>query len=235
MNSNEKMEFKKLPTHIAIIMDGNGRWAKKRGLPRIKGHEKGLEALNNIAKACSDIGIKYLSVYAFSTENWSRPDDEVSYLMSLPQKYLAEKEDELNKTQTKVVVTGRKDKMPKETKEAFDRIIDITKDHQGLVLNICFDYGTKYELVEAVKEIYQENIDFIDEEVIEKHLLTKGIPDVDLLIRTSGEKRISNYLLWQIAYAEIYFTDCLWPDFNEEELKKSLLDFESRDRRFGSI
>lgn len=230
-----------MPKHIAIILDGNGRWAKKRGLPRTVGHYNGLNNLSTIAEACDSYGIKALTVYAFSTENWNRPDDEVDYLMKLPSSFLSKKLKKIASSNIKICFLGRKDRFPKKTLEAINKIIDSTKDHTGLVLNVCFDYGSRYELLEAFKKMHEDlnqgnlKMEDLSENTIANYLYTKDCPELDLLIRTSGELRISNYLLYQLAYAELYFTDVLWPDFNEEELLKAIESFQKRNRRFGGL
>lgn len=227
-------EFKKLPNHLAIILDGNGRWANQRGLPRNMGHRQGVKTLTKIVKECSKIGIKHLTVYAFSTENWNRPQKEIDYLMSLIERYLNRIEKQLNKSDIRLKVIGEKTKLNDYLLSVIDTIESKTKDHQGLTLNIAFNYGSKDEIVNAFKKMANDKVLFTKENV-DKYLYTNESKDVDLLIRTSGEQRISNYLLWQIAYAEIYFTDVYWPDFNINELEKALDSFQNRKRRFGGL
>lgn len=230
-----------LPTHIAIILDGNGRWAQKRGLPRTLGHRKGAFNLKDIASSCNKLGIKYLTVYCFSTENWNRPADEVNYLMSAPVKYYKKYRKSIATSSIKIKVIGRRDRFPKDFLDCVNNIENDTATHTGLVLTICADYGSYDEITTAMKNISQECLDGkikvsdITPEVITNHLFTASYPPLDLLIRTSGEYRISNFLLWQLGYAELYFTDTYWPDFNEKELIKALLNYESRDRRFGGL
>ena len=237
----ESILKKEIPNHIAIILDGNGRWAKKRLLPRTMGHKKGLENLLEITKVCKKIGIKHLTVFAFSTENWNRPDGEVQYLMNAPVEYLKGREDKLKDSGVKILFLGRKDRFPKETLEAINKIEFLTQNNTEFVLNVAFDYGSRNELVSATKQIAElvknNEIDIcdIDEKMIEECLFTKNSPKLDLLIRTSGEIRISNFLLWQLSYSELYFTDCLWPDFNEEELVKAIESFQGRKRRYGGL
>jgi undecaprenyl diphosphate synthase len=237
----ESILKKEIPNHIAIILDGNGRWAKKRLLPRTMGHKKGLENLLEITKVCKRIGIKHLTVFAFSTENWNRPDGEVQYLMNAPVEYLKGREDKLKDSGVKILFLGRKDRFPKETLEAINKIEFLTQNNTEFVLNVAFDYGSRNELVSATKQIAElvknNEIDIcdIDEKMIEERLFTKNSPKLDLLIRTSGEIRISNFLLWQLSYSELYFTDCLWPDFNEEELVKAIVSFQGRKRRYGGL
>ena len=231
----KEIEKNKLPQHIAIIMDGNGRWAKKRLLPRNEGHRKGVMTLSKIANYCNEIGIKYLSVYAFSTENWSRSVDEVNYLMSLPKKYFEEQKDKYYKKNIKIKFIGTKDKLSKELIELFDKVERETENNTGLTLQICFNYGARLELVEAVRHIIKDKIvsTSVDEKLIGEYLYTKGIPDVDLMIRTSGEMRLSNFMLWQNSYSEFYFSKTLWPDFNKSELNIILYQYSQRNRRFG--
>lgn len=237
----ESILTKEIPNHIAIILDGNGRWAKKRLLPRTMGHKKGLENLLEITKICKKIGIKYLTVFAFSTENWNRPEGEVSYLMNAPVEYLKGRREKLQNSGVKIVFLGRKDRFPQETLAAILEIEELTKNNSELVLNVCFDYGSRNELLTATKLIAEKvknneiDIDDINEEMIEENLFTSASPRLDLLIRTSGEVRISNFLLWQLSYSELYFTDCLWPDFNEEELIKAIVSFQGRKRRYGGL
>ena len=231
----------RIPEHIAIILDGNGRWAKKRGMPRTYGHQKGVENIKTIAIAASEMGIRALSVYAFSTENWSRPKSEVDFLMKLPGEFEKRFKDEFKKHDIKVVFSGRKTHLSKENLEILERITSNTKDRQGLTLNICFDYGSRAEIIEAVKEIAKEiktdkiGIEQIDESVLESFLYTKNLPKLDLLIRPSGEIRLSNFLLWQAAYAELYFCKTYWPAFSKKDLEKAIIDFNKRDRRFGGL
>lgn len=230
-----------IPRHIAIIMDGNGRWAKKRGMPRTYGHKKGSENLKNIAIQCNELGIKALSVYAFSTENWKRPKAEIEYLMSLPSEFEETFKGKFKENDIRVMFSGRKDRFPNDVQELIARVEEKTKDRKGLILNICFDYGSYTEIIEAVKEISTDvsngavKVDDIDEKMISSHLYTKELPDLDLLIRTSGELRISNFLLWQLAYAELYFPSVPWPAFNKKQLLKALDDFQKRNRRFGGL
>ncbi len=230
-----------IPKHIAIILDGNGRWAKERGLPRNLGHRKGALNLRDITKSANNLGVKQLTVYAFSTENWNRPKEEVEYLMRTPIKYYKKFKNKILKTNVKVTFIGRRDRLSKEFLSCMEEIENNTKDFTGINLNIAVDYGSKNEIINAVKEISKDvkdgslNIDDINEELIDNHLFTKGMYPIDLLIRTSGEIRLSNYLLWQLAYSEFYFTQTYWPDFNEEELIKAISSYQKRDRRFGGL
>ena len=238
-NSEEKL--RKIPTHVAIIMDGNGRWAKKRNMPRVKGHYEGMQTVKKITKYASKLGIQYLTLYAFSTENWARPKEEVSYLMDLPEKMFTSFMPELMENNVKVEVIGVVEKLPENTRKAVEDAIEQTKNNIGLKLIFALNYGSKDEIVTAVKRIAQGaanneyKVEEIDEQLISDNLFTKDTPDPDLLIRTSGEQRISNFLLWQIAYSEFIFTKVAWPDFVEEEFYKALLEYQSRDRRFGGL
>ena len=238
-NSEEKL--RKIPTHVAIIMDGNGRWAKKRNMPRVKGHYEGMQTVKKITKYASKLGIQYLTLYAFSTENWARPKEEVSYLMDLPEKMFTSFMPELMENNVKVEVIGVVEKLPENTRKAVEDAIEQTKNNTGLKLIFALNYGSKDEIVTAVKRIAQGaanneyKVEEIDEQLISDNLFTKDTPDPDLLIRTSGEQRISNFLLWQIAYSEFIFTKVAWPDFVEEEFYKALLEYQSRDRRFGGL
>lgn len=237
----EKQKLEKIPTHIAIIMDGNGRWAKKRNMPRIKGHYEGLQTVKKITKYASKLGVKYLTLYAFSTENWARPKEEVNYLMSLPEKMFTSFMPELMENNVKVEVIGKINELPDNTKKSVLDAIEQTKNNSGLRLIFALNYGSKDEMLTAIKKIAEDikenkyDVDSIDEELISNNLYTRNTPDPDLLIRTSGEQRISNFLLWQIAYSEFIFTKVAWPDFTEEELYKSLLEYQSRDRRYGGL
>ena len=237
----EEKKLKKIPTHVAIIMDGNGRWAKKRNMPRVKGHYEGMQTVKKITKYASKLGIKYLTLYAFSTENWARPKEEVNYLMDLPEKMFTSFMPELMENNVKVEVIGVVEKLPESTRKAVEDAIEQTKNNTGLKLIFALNYGSKDEIVTAVKRIAQGaanneyKVEEIDEQLISDNLFTKDTPDPDLLIRTSGEQRISNFLLWQIAYSEFIFTKVAWPDFVEEEFYKALLEYQSRDRRFGGL
>ena len=231
----------KIPTHLAIILDGNGRWAQKRGLVRMMGHKAGAKALKYIVNYAFSLGIKVLSVYCFSTENWKRDKEEVDYLFTLPVEYFSKYQDRLIANGTRVMFSGDISKLPTKTMLSCDSIALNTKKCKSNILNICLNYGAKDELVRATKLIASKvlnnemSIEEIDESTIEKHLYTKDLPPVDLLIRTSNEKRISNFLLWQISYAELYFTKTHWPAFTKKELDKAILDYSKRDRRFGGV
>ena len=223
-----------IPNHIAIIMDGNGRWAKAKGMPRTFGHKAGADTLRTIVTECGKLGVKYLTVYAFSTENWKRVKEEVDMLMFLFKTYLKTEKKVLMKNNVKFLVSGRKDGVKLELLEEIKKLEDATKDNTGLTLNIAFNYGGRAEIVDAINKIIEDKVQKVTEEIFEKYLYNK-LPDPDLLIRTSGEMRISNFLLWQIAYSEIYVTETNWPDFNKEELMKALESYSKRNRRFGGV
>ena len=229
-----KLDNIKIPCHVGIIMDGNGRWAKERGLNRSKGHEAGYKTLKTTAKYILDSGVKVLSVFAFSTENFKRPIDEVNYLMNLFIKGFKKDTTFFNKENIKVVFSGRKEPLKKDVIEAMEYLSESTKNNTKGILNICLNYGGRSEIVDAVNHIIKDNLKEVDEEVINNYLYNK-LPDIDLLIRTSGEVRISNFMLWQLSYAELYFPKCYFPDFNQEEFDKALLEYTKRDRRFGSV
>ena len=223
-----------IPSHIAIILDGNGRWAKERNKNRTYGHKVGFDKVKDISLYANKLNVKALSLYCFSTENWNRPKAEVDYLMQIPVNF--EKDIDLYiKNNIKVIVSGRKDRIPKRTLEALNKLIDSTKNLTGMILNLCFDYGAQYNLYEAVNYLVDNNLKLKDEKDIYNYLYTKDLPLVDLLIRPGGEKRLSNFLLMELTYAELYFTDIYWPDFTKEELDKAILDYSKRNRRFGSI
>ncbi|MGL5208882.1 isoprenyl transferase [Cetobacterium sp.] len=224
----------RVPNHIAIIMDGNGRWAKEKGMPRTYGHKAGADTLRKILTSCGELGIKYLTVYAFSTENWKRAKEEVDTLMFLFKTYLKNEKKLLMKNNVKFLVSGRKEGVSKDLFEEISKLEEATKGNTGITLNIAFNYGGRAELVDAIKEIVKNNEKEITEETVEKYLYNQ-LPDPELLIRTSGEMRISNFLLWQIAYSEIYVTDTYWPDFNKDELIKAIESYQKRDRRFGGV
>lgn len=230
----------KIPKHIAIIMDGNGRWAKSQGFrTRIKGHENGVEALRNAATACAELGVSYLTVYAFSTENWNRPKMEVSALMRLLIGALTNELDTLMDNKIRLQAIGDLTTLPKDVYKQLQSVMDLTAHNKHMVLTLALSYSSKQEIVQAVQAIAKEvatgqlNPEDINEDLFHQHLYTKDMPDPDLLIRTSGEYRISNYLLWQIAYAELHFSSKMWPDFTKSDLYTAILDYQSRERRFG--
>lgn len=225
---------REIPQHVAIIMDGNGRWAKKRFLPRTAGHNEGAKNLKKIIEHAKNIGIKYLTVYAFSTENWKRSEDEVKALMFLFKSYLKKEEKEFNEKNVKVMISGRRDHMSKDIIEVMDHIIEKTSQNNGITLNIAFNYGGRAEIIDAINKILESDKKNIDENEFRKYLYA-DIPDPELVIRTSGEMRISNFLLWQIAYSEIYVTEKLWPEFSKEDLEQAISFFSNRERRFGGV
>lgn len=237
----EEFIIDNVPEHVAIIMDGNGRWANRRGLPRVAGHKEGMEVVQRIVRAADQFKIKILTMYAFSTENWKRPKTEVDYLMRLPKLFLNKYLPELIERNVKVNVIGDLAELPPHTKDAVFHAMEKTKNNTGLLLNFALNYGGRSEIVKAVKqlidEVEQGNIDKEDitEDLFESYLYTNNFCDPDLIIRTSGEKRISNFLLWQSAYSEFWFTDVLWPDFTEETLKQALRDYQTRIRRYGGV
>ena len=219
--------------HIAVIMDGNRRWAKERNLPSAVGHKKGVDALKAVMRACDDFGIKYLTVYAFSTENWKRKPEEVNFLMDLLAQTLKNELKEMNENNVVISFIGDISKLGEKLQNILNNAVETTKNNTGVNLQIAFNYGARDEIVHAMQSIINEGITDIDEETISKHLYTKNIPDPDLLIRTGGEVRVSNYLLWQIAYSEIMVVPEFWPEFGKENLKKCILEFSERNRRFG--
>lgn len=241
LKCNDKIIFKEVsymsievPKHIAIIMDGNGRWAKKRGLPRTLGHREGAKTLQKILKYAGEIGIQYLTVYAFSTENWKRSEEEVSTLMKLFSKYMKKEEKNLMKNNVRFLVSGRKERVSDSLWKEIKALEEKTSLNTGITFHIAFNYGGRAEIVDAVNRLLQEKKESISEEDISSHLY-QNLLDPELIIRTSGEFRISNFLLWQLAYAEIYVTDTLWPDFEEKDLDLALENFQKRERRFGGI
>lgn len=231
----------KIPEHVAIILDGNGRWAKKRLLPRKAGHAAGARTVEKIIEDAHDIGIKYITMYAFSTENWNRPKDEVDALMKLLRNYLEDCIERANKNNMRVKVIGERSRLDEDIVARINELEECSEHNTGITFIIALNYGSRDEITRATKEMVQDckdgklNPEDITEDTINSYLDTAGIPDPDLLIRTSGEIRLSNYLLWQLAYTEFYFTDVLWPDFNKEELKKAIVKYNQRDRRFGGV
>jgi len=226
----------RIPRHIAFIMDGNGRWAKKRGLPRIRGHAEGVKAAERTIDAAKKLGIPYLTFYAFSTENWKRPEEEVQFLMELLREYLKEKLPTFLRDDIRVSFIGRRDRIPKETLEWMEKVEKETSKCSSLWVFVAVDYGGRDEITRAVNRIIKEGYKEVNEELIRRYLdLPPEVPDPDLLIRTAGEKRISNFLLWYIAYTELYFTETLWPDFDENELLKAIEDYSQRVRKFGGL
>jgi len=238
---SQLIDADRLPRHIAIIMDGNGRWAKRKLLPRTMGHRAGMKSLKETVKACSEIGVPVLTVYAFSTENWKRPLQEVDYLMNLLVEFMHKELAELNEDNVHINVLGDYNSLPRKCQAEIDEALVTTRDNNGLVFNIALNYGSRNEILRAVNNLAQKVVSGdlspgdITEDVFSSHLYTGGLADPDLLIRTAGEMRISNFLLWQIAYTEFYVADCMWPDFTREDLYKAILDYQQRDRRFGGI
>ena len=236
-----QVDFQNLPRHIAIIMDGNGRWAKKRGLPRTAGHAAGAETFRTIATYCKDIGLDYLTVYAFSTENWKRPQEEVGAIMGLLKKYLLEAIGQMERDKVKMEFFGDLSALTPELRELCEQTREISKRYDGCQVNICLNYGGRDELLRAAKAYAQDCVEgradpnHLTDEQLGSYLFSKGVPDPDLVIRPSGELRLSNFLLWQSAYAEFYFTDVLWPDFDKNELHRAIAAFQSRSRRFGGV
>lgn len=236
-----EIDIERLPRHIAIIMDGNGRWAQKKGLPRVMGHKAGMGAIKKTVRACSDLGVKILTVYAFSTENWRRPQDEVSYLMNLLVEYMRKEINALHKNKVKVKVLGETDILPAQTRKEIEEAIKLTERNEGLQFNIALNYGGRAEILNACKRLIQGvsngsiNEAEVDEALFSNFLYTGSDPDPDMIIRTSGEQRISNFLLWQGAYSELMFVDQLWPDFDEKVLRSAIIEYQSRDRRFGAL
>lgn len=239
MSLQDRINPEKLPQHLAVIMDGNGRWAKQKGLFRTIGHENGTKAVREIVEACAKIGIPYLTLYAFSTENWSRPKMEVELLMKLLVSSLKKEIKTLQKNNIKLNAIGNLEALPRKAHSELMGVIEKTKTNTHMTLTLALSYGSREEITKTIQEIshkVKNNLispDNIDETVINNHLYTQNLPDVDLLIRTSGEQRISNFLLWQIAYAELYFTDTLWPDYTENHLFEAILNYQNRERRFG--
>ena len=238
---SKDIDKRRIPQHIAIIMDGNGRWATKKGLPRSFGHNKGVSVLKEIIKASKNLGCRVLTVFAFSTENWARPSKEVDYLINLFGKVLSKEIDEIHAESIKIKFIGDLSPFPETLKLILQSAESRTQNNQDFILNVCVNYGGRQEIVKVAKEIALKSFNGeikaseVNEELFNSALLTKGVKDPELLIRTSGEKRISNFLLWQLAYSEIYITDVLWPDFNEVEFLKAIIDYQSRNRRFGGI
>ncbi len=239
MKLQDQIDLNKLPRHLAVIMDGNGRWAKQKGLFRTMGHEKGTKAVREIVEACTELNISYLTLYAFSTENWNRPKMEVDLLMKLLVSSLKKEIDTLQENNIKLNAIGNLESLPKKVHKELIDVIKKTETNDRMTLTLALSYGSREELTKTIKEIshkVKNNLispENIDETVINNHLYTRNLPDVDLLIRTSGEHRISNFLLWQIAYAELYFTETLWPDYTKTHLFEAIINYQNRERRFG--
>jgi undecaprenyl diphosphate synthase len=230
-------EFKKLPTHIAIIMDGNGRWATARGLPRAEGHRVGTEAVRRVVRSCIDFGIKYLTIYAFSTENWARPQEEVNGLMMLLETVVVNELDELHREGVRIQHIGRLESLPAGLGAKIKKAVEVTRNNQRLVFTIAWNYGGRDEIICAIQNIIKDGIapENVTEELVSGYLFTSNSPDPELLIRTSGEQRLSNFLLWQTAYSEWVVTPVFWPDFDKEHLRKAIIEYGNRDRRFGKV
>lgn len=235
------LDESRLPQHVAVIMDGNGRWANERGKPRIIGHQKGVDSLKDLLRCCKDWGIPALTAYAFSTENWGRPHAEVQFLMTLFERVLRRELQEMKEENVRIRFVGNLADLPDSLRQEISRSMEDTKDNQGIQFTIATNYGGRQEIIQACQAIASKveqgylSSAQIDEDLFEQHLYTEGIPHPDLLIRTSGEMRISNFLLWQMAYAEIYVTSTLWPDFDRAEFHKALITYQKRDRRFGKV
>lgn len=242
--SIDSLDVGLIPNHIAVIMDGNGRWAKAKGKNRLSGHQAGIEAVRESIRCASDLGVRYLTIYSFSSENWKRPQDEVIGLMNLFAKTMLAEVDELHEENVRVMTIGRMADLPKKTRDAFEKAWEKTKNNTGMTLVVAINYGGRLEILDAI-ESYMKDAhgrvgegkapEALTEEVFSKYLYTADIPDPDLLIRTSGEMRLSNFLLWQVAYSEFYCTDVLWPDFDRYELLRAILDFQGRERRYGTV
>lgn len=229
-----------IPQHIAVIMDGNGRWAQKQGLPRYRGHEQGVERIRDILQACGDLKIKYLTLYTFSTENWRRPQEEVGFLMQLIHDTIKKEYQQLHRNNIRVRILGELGGLPTKIRQGIQQVVSSTRKNDALTLNLALNYGGRAEILQAVQELYKElpqrnkGLE-IDEELFASYLYTAGLPDPELLIRTGGERRLSNFLLWQLAYAEFVVSETYWPDFSQEEFCLSILDYQRRERRFGGI
>jgi len=241
MELREQLNLDKIPRHVAVIMDGNGRWAKHRGKERIFGHENGVEAVRQTVNAAAEIGVEYLTFFAFSTENWQRPKNEVKALMALLVKVIQNETPELHKKGVKLLAIGDLESLPDYCQKALNSAMELTANNTRLTVVIALSYSSRWEILNAVKKIAElvrrGNIapEEIDNQLLENHLLTAGIPDPDLLIRTSGEQRISNFLIWQLAYAELFFTCVLWPDFRKDHFFQAILEYQKRERRFGKV
>lgn len=229
------IKFENMPSHLAIIMDGNGRWAKKRGFPRSYGHSKGVDRVIDIVEIAKKYEINYLTLYAFSTENWKRPEKEVKFLFDLLVKYIDKELDKLVQNDVKLLILGDISPLPKLAREKIEYALEKTQNNKSLILNIAINYGAKQEILRAVNKIIDDGLTNVDEETFRSYLYTKDQPDVDLLIRPGGERRLSNFLLYQMSYGEIYFCDTLWPDFGEDDFVEALKWFDKKDRRFGGI
>lgn len=232
------LDMDRIPKHIAIIMDGNGRWAKKRGLPRTMGHKAGAETIRRVLRECDDLGVKYLTLYAFSTENWKRPKEEVNAIMKLLVEFLRKEIRELHENNVKITTIGDLTRIPTYCQEEIAMAKDLTKNNTGTVMNVAFNYGGRDEIIRAIKKCLDDESltsNNLTEEKFEEYLDTASMPDPDIIIRPSGEQRISNYLLWQCAYSEFWYSNINWPDFKASDLRKAIYDYQNRDRRFGGV
>jgi len=239
---NEKQDkIENVPKHVAIIMDGNGRWAEKKGLPRVAGHKEGVHVVNKIVRAASNANIEVLTLFAFSTENWKRPKSEVDFLMKLPKEFLHVYLPEIMENNVKINTIGDIEELPKHAKNAFEYAMEKTKNNDGMILNFALNYGGRFEILQAIKHLVNDmetskiSSEALDEKIFSRYLYTNDFRDPDLLIRTSGEKRLSNFLLWQCAYTELWFTDVLWPDFDEQVFHEALNEYRQRQRRYGGL
>ena len=235
--SSAKKKTPRFPTHIAIIMDGNGRWAQKRGLPRLEGHQAGMENVRSVIEYFNQLKLKYLTLYGFSTENWKRPKEEIDGLLKILQEAIEEETLKLHQNGIRIRHLGRLDGFSKRLQRAITRAVEMTKGNKGMTVSFAFDYGGRAEILEAVRKIIEEGVppQKLDEQLFEKYLYTAGLPEVDLIIRTAGELRLSNFLIWQAAYSEYYFAEVFWPDFDNKEIDKALLAYSRRQRRFGAL
>ncbi len=236
-DASDTPKFSQLPVHIAIVPDGNGRWAEQRGLPRLSGHKAGIENMRRLVKILNEYPIKYVTLYGFSTENWNRPEAEVTGLFRLVADFMDKTALEIHKQGVKLRHLGRIDKLPRSLQQSIDKSIELTKNNSGMTLSIAFNYGARAEILDAVRRLIADGVapEDIDEKMFESYLYTAGLPDVDLLIRTGDELRSSNFLLWQSTYSEYHFTKVLWPDFGKKDIDKALLAFSQRQRRFGGL
>lgn len=230
-------ENRHLPNHIAIIMDGNGRWAEQRGLLRLDGHRAGVKNINTVIECLNEYQVKYVTLYTFSTENWSRPEDEVKGLLQLLEETIDKEIDELHRKAVRFRHLGRREELPAPMQQAINRAVELTSQNKGMTLSLAFNYGGRLEIIDAIRHLIADGIppQDIDDRLLSRYLYTAGLPDVDLVIRTGGELRVSNFLIWQAAYSEYYFTPVLWPDFDQKELEKALSSYSQRQRRFGGL
>lgn len=232
---SDKIDFSRLPHHIAFIMDGNGRWAKKRGRFRTFGHKIGAESMEVVVRHARDLGIKVVSFFAFSTENWNRPKDEVDEIFNIARKLLVDKRESFLKSNMRVIVIGDRSRLPLDLQKEIVECENLTKNNDGLVVNVALNYGGRAEIIGAINKIIKDGVKEVNEEIFKSYLQTSNIPDPDLVIRTSGEQRLSNFMMYQCAYSELYFPKIHWPDFREKQLDEAIIEFQKRDRRFGAI